>query len=246
MLSTARAGPAAVRGGTLRVGSFAAGSLLSFGGAALLFRHLGVINTGRYTTALSLAALVTGFTDLGLSAVGMRELAVLEGAERARVAKSLLGIRLVLTTVGVLAITVFAFAAYETVLALAVVIAGAGVLITNTQTTLAVPLMATLRLGWVSLLELTRSIVSNGLIVVLVLIGAGLLPFLTTPGIAAAVILIPTALLVRRNIPLRPSFRLAHWWVLLAPVLTYSIAVAAATLYFRTAIVLGLVACGSP
>jgi len=222
----------------MRVASFAAGSLVSFGGAALLFRHLGVVNTGRYATAMSLAAVVTGFTDLGLSAVGMRELAVLEGEERDRVARSLLGIRLVLTTVGVAAISVFAFLAYETELAVAVLIAGLGVLVTNTQVTLAVPLMATLRLGWVSFLELMRQLASNALIVAFVLLGATLLPFMTTPGIAAAVILAPTALLVRRNIPLAPSFRITHWRSLLAPVLTYSVAVAAATLYFRTAIVL--------
>jgi len=65
LLSTPEAGPTAVRGGTLRVGSFAAGSLFGILSGALLFRHLGVVDGGRYAIALSLAALVTGFTDSG-------------------------------------------------------------------------------------------------------------------------------------------------------------------------------------
>jgi len=238
LLSTPQAGPAAVRGGAMRVASFSAGSVLSVGAAALLFRHLGIVDTGRYTTALSLGALVTGFTDLGLTAVGMRELAVLEGEQRARVARSLLGIRLVLTLIGVLIITAFAFVAYGGLLAVAVLVAGAGVLVTNTQTTLAVPLMTKLRLGWVSALDFSRQLVSTVLIVAFVLLGARLLPFLSTPGIAAAAVLIPTALLVRGDIPLRPSIDTEQWRALLSPILTYSVAVAAATLYFRVAIVL--------
>lgn len=238
LLSTPEAGPAAVRGGAMRMGSFAAGSLVAIGSAALLFRHLGVVQTGHYTTALNLSAIVTGFTDLGLTAIGIRELAVLSGAERARMASNLLGIRLVLTVIGVAAITGFALLAYGGFLALGVLIAGLGVLVANTQTTLAVPLMSSLRLGWVSTLDLVRQLVTSGLIVILVVLGAHLLPFLATPAIAATAVLIPTALLVRGNIPLQPSFRLGEWRALLGPIVTYSAAVAASTLYFRVAIVL--------
>ncbi len=238
LLSTAEAGPAAVRGGAMRVASFLGGSLVSVVAAALLFRHLGVVDTGRYANALSLGAVVTGFTDLGLTAIGMRELAVLQGQQRARLARSLLGIRLVLTTVGVILITAFAFLVYGRLLALGVLIAGAGILAQNVQTTLAVPLMAGLRFGWVSTLDLARQVLIAALVVLLVVLGAGLLPFLATAGVAAVVVLVPTAALVRRIIPLRPSFDLGQWRALIGPVLTYSVAVAASTLYFRVAIVL--------
>jgi O-antigen/teichoic acid export membrane protein len=238
LLSTSEAGPAAVRGGALRISSFLAGALISVGTAALLFRHLGVVSTGQYTTALSLSAVVTGFTDLGLTAIGMRELSVLKGAERASLARNLLGIRLVLTVLGVIVLSAFAFLAYGRLLGLGVLIAGAGVLVQNTQTTLAVPLMAGLRLGWVSALDLARQLLTAALIVVLVLAGAHLLPFLATAGVAAAVVLPVTALLVRGMIPLSVSFDIAQWRALLGPVLTYSAAVAASTLYFRVAIVI--------
>lgn len=238
LLSTSAAGPAAVRGGALRVGSFFAGTLASVGSAALLFRHLGVVDTGRYATATSLSAVVTGLTDLGLTAIGVREYAVLSGERRESVARNLLGMRLALTVIGVGVMTAFAAIAYGRLLALGVLIAGGGVLLQNTQATLAVPLMAGLRLGWVSLLDFTRQLVTAALIVILVLAGARLLPFLAAAGAAAAVVLIPTAALVREKIPLRASFERREWLAMLGPVLVYSAAVAAGTLYFRVAIVL--------
>lgn len=245
LLSTPEAGPTAIRGGALRVLSFGAGAAFSIVGGALLFRHLGVVESGRYTTALSLGAVITGFTDLGLTAIGMRELATLEGAARARMARNLLGIRLALTLIGVLLVTVFAFAAYDAMLGFGVLIVGAGVLVANVQATLGVPLMAELRLGWVSALDLGRQLVSVALIVLLVVLGATLLPFLVIPAVAAAIVLVPTALLVRSSIPLAPSFDLAYWRELALPVLTFSIAVAAATLYVRaTVVIVSLVAGG--
>lgn len=244
LLSTPEAGSTAIRGGAIRVGSFAAGSLVSIVGGALLFRHLGVVDGGRYTTALSLAAVVAGLTDLGLTAIGIRELATLEGEPRARLARNLLGIRLVFTTLGVLAVTIFAFSAYDGTLGAGVLIAGIGVVIASVQSTYAVPLMAELRLGWVSSLDLARQLGSVVLIVALVLLGADLLPFLVVPGLMALAILVPTAMLVRRSIPLRPAFAFPEWRALVAPVLIYSLAVAAAALAFRLAIVLVSVLAG--
>jgi O-antigen/teichoic acid export membrane protein len=245
LLSTPQAGPAAVRGGGLRVGSFLAGTLVSTGAAGLLFRHLGVIDTGRYATAMSLGAVVTGFTDLGLTAIGMREFAVLKGEERALVARNLLGMRIVLTIVGVAVISLFALLVYGRLLGLATLIAGASVLVQNVQVTLSVPLMAQLRLGWVSAMEFARQLIIALLIVVAVLLGAHLLPFLATAGIAAAAVLAPTIWLVRSQIPVTPSFRVREWRALLAPVITYSAAAAAGALYFRIAIVLVSVIAGA-
>jgi O-antigen/teichoic acid export membrane protein len=112
VLSSAAAGPAAARGAVLRMGSFIAGSLFSVAAAALMFRYLGVIDTGRYTTAMSLGALVTGLSDLGLTGVGLRELSVLRGEQRTLFTRNLLGMRLAFALVGALLITLFAFAAY--------------------------------------------------------------------------------------------------------------------------------------
>ncbi len=61
--------------------------------------------TGRYTIAVSLAALVSGLTDLGLTGVGLRELSVLRGERRAAFTRELLGMRLTFALLGVLLVT---------------------------------------------------------------------------------------------------------------------------------------------
>jgi O-antigen/teichoic acid export membrane protein len=238
LLSSAEAGPAAVRGGAMRAGTFFGGTLIATGAAALLFRHLGTVEAGQYATAMSISAIVTGFTDLGLTAIGTRELAVLRGESRDRVARNLLGMRLVLTVIGVIATAAFAFAAYGETLGFGVLIAGIGVLFQNTQVTLSVPLISSLRFGWVSTLDLLRQAIVAALVVVFVLLGARLLPFLATSGVAALVVLFPTVMLVRGLIPVAASFDLGEWKAMLAPVLTYSAAAAASVLYFRIAIIL--------
>ena len=77
ILSTAAAGPAAARGGALRVGGYLIGALLGAAAAALLFRHLGPVETGRYAIALTLVAVISALSDLGLTAVGVREISAL-------------------------------------------------------------------------------------------------------------------------------------------------------------------------
>src|SRR4051812_23508299 len=165
LLDTPEAGPAAIRGGALRVAGYGAGVLLSVGSAALLFRHLGVEDGGRYVTVLALVSIVQGLTDVGLTSIGVRELAVREGDDRRRLVRNMLGLRLVLTSLGVGAAVVFAAAAgYESALVAGTALAGAGLVIQNLQSTLGVSLMVDLRLGWVTLLELIRQI----LVVVLI------------------------------------------------------------------------------
>ena len=53
LLDTERAGSVAIRGAAVRVGGYALTILLSVGSSALLFRHLGVVDGGRYVMFLS-------------------------------------------------------------------------------------------------------------------------------------------------------------------------------------------------
>ncbi len=238
VLSTPAAGPAAARGATLRMGSFVAGSFFSVAAAALLFRHLGVYDTGRYTIAVSLAALVSGLTDLGLTGVALRELSVLRGERRAAFTRDLLGMRLTFALLGALLVTLFAFLAYGPLLGVGVLIACGGVLLQNTQGILGVSLAVRLRLGWLSTLELARLLLAALAIALLVLLDAHLLAFLAVTAIASALVLPATIALVHRDIPLRPSFAVRRWRALVTPMLTYSAAVITATLYLRVAVVL--------
>ncbi len=238
LLATPEAGPAAVRGGALRIVGYAAASLIALASGALLYRHLGVVNSGRYTAAGSLVALVAAGSDLGLTAIGIRELSVRTGEARELMARTLLGLRLAITGVGVAIVTVFALIAYGATLGLGVLLAGIGLVFQVWQGTLAIPLMVDMRLGWTSLFDFLRQLLTSILIVVLALSGAGLLAFLATPIPAAAAVLALTIALFRGQVPMRIRFAFEDWRELVAPVISYAIAVAAAALYFRVAILL--------
>ena len=94
------AGPAAIRGGVIRVVGFGAGVAMTALSAALLFRHLGVDDGGRYVTVLALVSIVAGLTDAGLTGIAMRELVVRDPSEREPLLRNLIGMRIVLGVVG--------------------------------------------------------------------------------------------------------------------------------------------------
>src|SRR5215217_4048176 len=239
LLDTAAAGPAAVRGGAVRAVGYIVGVGLSIGAAALLFRHLGVEDGGRYITVMSIVAIAGGLSDAGLTAIGIRELTVREGVARDRFARNLLGMRLILTSAGgVLAVAFTVVAGYEEAMVLGTALASVGLVFQNTQLTLAAPLMSQLKLGLVTVADLTRQVITVLGIVVLVALGAELLPFFAVMIVAAFATFAATAWLVRHDMPLRPSFHPGELRGLLIEVLPFSAASAAHVLYFRVAIVL--------
>lgn len=238
ILSTTAAGPAAARGGGLRAGGYIVGALFGVVSASLLFRHLGVADTGQYITALSLVAIVGALSDLGLTAVGVRELSARPPAERWPLARDLLGLRITLTILGGAVAIVVAWVAYSSTLAAGVALACAGLLLQATQDNFALPLLIGLRLGWISALELSRQLLTTAFIVLLVLAGATLVPFLGVSIPVGAIVLAATAMLVRRTRTLTPAFSLARWRRFLGPMVPYSLAIAASALYFRVSILL--------
>jgi O-antigen/teichoic acid export membrane protein len=238
VLSSSAAGPAAVRGGALRVGGYFVGTLVSVFSAALLFRHLGVRDTGRYVTALSLTSIVAALSDLGLTAVGVRELSTRPREERWLLARDLLGLRITLTLIGGTVVTAIAFAAYTSTLAVGVALACVGLLLQATQDNLSLPLVIDLRLGWVAALDLARQLLSTAFTVALVLAGASLVAFLGMSIPLGAILLAATYALVRGVRALAPTFSLRRWRTFTRTMLPYSAAVAASALYFRVSILL--------
>ena len=222
----------------MRVGGYILGSLVSVISAALLFRHLGKTNTGYYVTALSLVAIVGALSDLGLTAVGVRELSRRPPGERWSLARDLLGLRITLTVIGGFLITTIAWIAYSTTMAAGVALACAGLLLQATQDNFALPLVVDLRLGWVAALDLSRQLLTISLTVVLVLAGATLVPFLGMSIPVGAVVLVATALLVRGTRTLAPAFSWTRWRKFMGAMLPYSAAIAASALYFRVSILL--------
>jgi O-antigen/teichoic acid export membrane protein len=238
LLSSAQAGPAAVRGGAFRVGGYILGALVSAIAATLLFRYLGVVDIGRYVTALSLVAIVGALSDLGLTAVGVRETSTRPPGERWQMARDLLGLRITMTIIGGVLITAIAATAYGATLAAGVALASIGLLLQATQDNFALPLLVGLRLGSVAVLDLLRQALTTIVVVLLVLAGAPFLSFLAISIPVGAVVLIATAWLVWDTRSLTPVFSWSRWRPLLAAVLPYAAAVAASALYFRVSILL--------
>jgi O-antigen/teichoic acid export membrane protein len=238
VLDTPEAGSIAIRGGIVRVGGYAAGALLSVVSAAVLLRHLGVAQTGSYITVLALSAVVAGLTDLGLSALGARELTIRSGAERAHAMRTLLGMRVLATSTGIVVAVAFAAAVgYAPVLVAGTAIASVGVLLGGIQLQLATSLQSTMRLGTLTVVELGRQVLSCVLIVIAVVLGAGLLTFVALTTVCALATLVVTAWLVRGDVPMHPSFELSALRSLLRETGVFSAAVAAHVLYFRAAII---------
>jgi O-antigen/teichoic acid export membrane protein len=239
LLDTSAAGPMAIRGSLLRVGGYVVGMLLSVLSVSLLIRHLGVSDYGRYVTVISLVSIVQGVTDVGLGQIGVREFATRTGAEQTRLMRNLLGIRFVLTALGVTVAVAFSAAGgYGTALMLGTLVAGLGMVLTVVQGTFAVPLSAQLRLGWVTAMDFVRQVLTVAAIVGLVLTGATLLAFLSVPVPVALVVLAATMMLVRGTMPLKPAFQRTEWVRLLRGVLPYAGAVALGVIYLRITVVL--------
>jgi len=238
VLDSPQAGTRAVRGGALRVGGYIFGVLVGAVSAALLFRHLGVVDTGRYVTAASLVAIVAALSDLGLTAVGVREISRRPPAERWPLAQDLLGLRITLTVIGGVAVTAIAWATYSGTLAAGVALAAVGLLLQTTQDNFSLPLVVDLRLGWVSALDVSRQVLTTLTTVLLVVLGAGLVAFLGISIPVGVVILAATIPLVRGTRSLAPTFNLKRWWALTRAMLLYAAAVAASALYFRVSILL--------
>ncbi len=239
LLDTRAAGPAALRGSVLRTGAYVAGILLTVVSARVLITHLGVSTFGRYSIVLSLVTIVGGFTEGGVNSIVLREFSTLSGDHKREMMRSAIGMRVVLTALGVALAVAFAAAAnYGSTIVLGTALAGTGLVLQLLQSTLSTTLQAQLRFGWLSAAELLRQVVNVGLLVALVLAGAGLLPLLAVAIPASAVSLAFTVPLVLGSISLRPSFHIARWWRLLRESIPWAVIAAVNIVYFRLAIVL--------
>ena len=135
VLHSGAAGGKVVRGGVIRTAGFGVGVLFGLGTSALLLRHLGVVDYGKYGTIAALLGLVLALSDGGLTSIGARELSTTAaGPERKRVASTLMLVRLVTTTIGVLIAVVFAALAYSSgELTLGAALVGASVVLISMQ-----------------------------------------------------------------------------------------------------------------
>ena len=237
-LDSPTAGARVIRGGMLRVGTYAVGVALGVLSAAVMTRHLGVEDFGRYVIVTSLIAIVAGLGEAGVPNIAAREFATRERDERDRLMANVLGIRLAVAVLGVAVATLFGLGAgYDSTMVAGTVLAGIGLVLATVQQTYSIPIGVSLRFGWLGTLDLLRQATFVGLVVVLVQVGAGLLPFLAVTIPASLVILVASIPLVRGLGPLLPRFEGAEWLGILRLVGIYAAAAAAGTIYVSAVIV---------
>jgi O-antigen/teichoic acid export membrane protein len=243
VLDSRRAGGLVIRGSALRLGGYALNVIASIGSSAILLRYLGVADAGRYATVVSLSGIVAGVTDAGMVNIGVREYAQREEPDRGRMMRGLLGLRIALSVAGTLIAVAFALlAGYTGAMIGGTAIACLAVVVLAVQSTYAVPLAAGLRLGWVTSLDMLRSIGLAVGVAALVVAGAGLLALLAVPMPVALIALAVTLPLISGLVPLRPSFHRATLAELLRITLPYAAATAVGVLYvYLSVVVLQLV-----
>ncbi len=246
LLDSPEAGGAALRGGALRMGAYVGGVLLSLVSVPLLVRHLGIAAFGDYAAVLSLITIVGVLTEAGLIAIAVNEYTTTAADRRRQLMANLLGARIVFTGTGAVVAVIFAYAAgYSDALVAGTALGGLGIVIILSQGLLTVPLQVELRQGWVSALELLRQFISVSLIVVLIVVGAGVAPFLAVTIPAGAITLAITAYIVRGRASARPSFHLAATWPLVRDAIPYALAIALSAVYLRlTIVVMSIISTG--
>jgi O-antigen/teichoic acid export membrane protein len=246
VLDTEEAGGRIVRGGAMRTAGYVGGLLLGLVSTPLVVRHLGVVDFGRYATVSSLMFIVTGVTEGGLAALGMREYATLDPPGRTLLIRSLLGLRVALTFLAAAIAVGFALiVGYTGVMVAGVLVLSGALLVTSFWHTLNIPLQTELRLGWISGIEFLRQALTAVLMVALVVVGAALFPFFIVGPVTALAAAGVTVAISSRDVPLAPAFSPPEWWKLLRQTVLYAAATALGVLYFQLAMVLTSLSAGA-
>jgi O-antigen/teichoic acid export membrane protein len=239
VLDSGEAGGKAIRGGVAVTASYIAGLLISLAAVPFMIRYLGVVEYGYYITVSAAVLIIGGITEAGLTNLGVREYAVRTGVRRDVFMRSLIGLRLLLTTVGVaIAVALAAGTGAKAVIVKGTVIAGLGLLIQLMQQTYMIPLNAELRLGAVAVLGIVKQVTLSLMFIALVVAGAGLLAFFWASVAMGLVLMAVTVALVRGIAPVLPVFHWHMWRGILAETLPYAVAAAVGLIYLRIAIVL--------
>jgi O-antigen/teichoic acid export membrane protein len=236
ILDTSDAGPAVIRGSILRIAGYGIGTLATVASSVVVIRHLGLIDTGHFTTVTALVTIVATVSDLGLTGVAVRGYASEPRADGRRFLRNLLGIRITMALSGLALAVLFGLVVgYPSVMVIGTAIAGAGMLALVLQDGCSIPLQVSLRFGWVAGLQLAIQVGVAIEAVLLALAGAGLLPFfaLQLPVVLPA--LVVTVVVGGRDSRLLPKVDRQEWSRMVGRILPYSAAVVLSVVYFQIA-----------
>ncbi len=239
VLDRPEAGATAIRGAAIRTALFAAGLLLNLATVPFMIRHLGAVDYGYYVSVASIVFIVGAVTDAGLTNLGVRYWVTSDAPARRSLLSNLIGLRLVLTTIGIgIATGLTALAGAPSVVVAGTAVYGAGLLISTIAYTYSVPLLAVLRLGSTAALDFLRSLSLAASTLVLVVVGAGLMAFFGAYVFSSVAAMIATLALIRNRAAIRPAFHRETWIRFLRETASYALASAVGLIYFRVAMVL--------
>lgn len=239
VLTSANAGGRVIRGSALRVVGNAAGILAGLGTATLLLRHLGVAESGRYITVLSLVAIATSVVDLGLNVSASRELALCERGGRRALMANILGQRLWITPIALLLIVSFAvLAGYPASMQIGAAMAGTGLYVVALADALLLPLTVELRNAGLAFVDFLKQAVALACVALLVALGAHLTAFFAVLIVVGLVVAALTPLLVGPGAFMRPRWDRTEQRTLLHRALPLAAALVLGQVYFRLVILL--------
>jgi O-antigen/teichoic acid export membrane protein len=239
VLRSSEAGGRVIRGSAVRIAANVAGIALGLVTATLLLRHLGVEDSGRYVTVLSLVGIAVTVFDSGLNLTASSELAQRAPDDRPALLANIVGQRLTVAPAATIVVIAFAFAAgYPSQMVAGTALAGAGVFMVAVANAMLVPLIVELRNAGVAFVEFLRQAVTLAGVALLVALGASLTPFFAVQIAVGLIVLAIVPVLVGRSGLVRPRFDRAEQRQLMATALPVAIALALGQAYFRLVIVL--------
>lgn len=239
ILRSAGAGKKVIHGSALRLAANLGSLVFALATATLLLRHLGVEESGRYVTVMSLAGIALAIVDQGLNVSASKDLTMSPREERRTLLANVVGQRIVVAAFAWVVLVAFALVAgYPREMVVGTALAGAGIMLVAIGNSMLVPLTVDLRNAGIAVVEMMRAFVVLVGVVVLVMAGAKLDAFLAVQILVGVAVLVAVPLLVGRAGVVRPQFDRLRQRQLLRTALPIAAALVLGQIYFRLVIVL--------
>jgi O-antigen/teichoic acid export membrane protein len=229
---------ALIKGGLARTLGYVVATGATAAVLPFLFRYLGVEQTGKYVTVLSLVTILAGIVETGLTGFSLRQYSITPVAERDQLMRDLLTMRLLVVTVSTAGVLAFMFAAgYDRTLVAGAAYGAILVALENVGSTYNVWLTSELRLGALAVNNVARQLLASVLAFAGIVLGLPLIAFfiLFIPGGLLQAIIAWAA--TRDAIPHLPSLNFRRCWPLIKASLPFTAAMALGFLYFRAPVI---------
>jgi O-antigen/teichoic acid export membrane protein len=237
--SSEGAGRKVIHGSALRLGANLAALVFALATATLLLHHLGVEESGRYVTVMSLVGIALAIVDTGLNVSASKDLTVADPEDRRPLLANVVGQRIVVATVAWICLVAFALiAGYPREMVVGTALAGFGIMLVAIGNSMLVPLTVELRNAGVAMVEMLRAFIVMVGVILLVIAGARLDAFLALQIVVGLTVLAIVPMLVGRRGVVRPRWDRARQRDLMRTALPVAAALVLGQIYFRLVIVL--------